>query len=167
MWVNVDFIWSRVSFSFLRFIASLLYSYHSHSYQTCPLPNTHTPFFHNPCVHRPPPQTAASTPTIPCQARHTPKQDLLWLPLNYTPFYFTVYQSKGGASWGCVEGLGGVELGAQGPQYPIHQCRQPPQRSSWQGMSSYNAVSVPQSHPIPNCPQRWQIMGGLWSINGP
>lgn len=145
-WVNIDFISSRVGFSLLRFIASLLCSRHSHSSQT------------------------ASTPTLPCQARHTAKQDLLWLPLNYTPFYSTVYQSKGGAGWGYMWRGGGSWAGGTGaPECPLHQCRRPPQRPSWQRMSSYNAVAVPaaQSHPIPNCPQRWQIMEGLWSENGP
>lgn len=109
-------------------------------------------------------QTAASNTTIPCQACHTPKQDLLWLPLNYTLFYSTVYQSKGGAIKGYLEGVGVTGR----PQYPLHQCLQPPQKLSWQRMSSYNAVAVPaaQSHPIPNCPERWQIMERLWSENG-
>ncbi len=90
-WVNIDFISSKVGFSLLRFIASLLCSRHSHSSQT------------------------DSTPTLPCQAGHTAKQDLLWLPLNYTPFYSTVYQSKGGTGWGYVEGWGELGWGYGAP----------------------------------------------------
>lgn len=63
-----------------------------------------------PSTHPPHPPA----PSSPCQARpsHTPKQDLLWLPLNYTPFYSIVYQSKGGAGWGYVEGRWGGFTGA-------------------------------------------------------
>lgn len=111
----------------------------------------------------PPHSLLCKLPSEPRQVCHTPKQDLLWLPLNYTPFNSKVYQSK---SWTGGKAGGWWDWGLPGPQNPLHQSGQPQQKPSWQGMSSYNAAPAVQSHPVPNCPQKCQIMGRLWSENG-
>lgn len=146
-----------MGFSCLCFIACLLCSLHPPQKIPFPFCPTSVVTLSTPFLSKLPsqPQLSPAKPIIP-------KQDLLWLPLNYTPFYSAVYQSK-------TSGKGGGGA-SRAPGAPVSSpsLSPAPTKESWQGMSSSNAVAVPaaQSHPIPNCPQRWQIMEKLWSENG-
>lgn len=85
-WVNIDFISSKVGFAPSALHSpTIVFSLFSF------IPN--------------------STPTLPCQAHHTAKQVLLWLPLNYTPFTPQFTSQKEGLAGGMWRGGVGVRLG--------------------------------------------------------
>lgn len=116
MRVNIDFIWSRVGFSFLRFIASLLYSYHSHSSQTCPPPPTRTPYSSTTLA------CTALLPKLPLQPQLSPAKpvthpnrscfDCHLITHRFTSQFTSQKEGPAGGMW---RGRGELSWGHRGP----------------------------------------------------